>query len=319
MRLGRETLEACQDGPPELGAWLAQLAPRLGQDLGYPVAMGVNDKVTMETAHLSDPAGAFAWLSSRPASEFYQDAANASAMSQRAMFSLLYQPCRTTTAEETFGSRLDVAKITSLLAPGFSNVACIRADVGPQMFVSNVPLRPGQNFPYRERRVLRLQRHLAGAFSRRMRVPWHQSAVVLNASGHVEHVDVKQLPAEQLGELKALFARELESRAEPDEEAERLWDALWEGGWTVANVEESDGRRYLTLRRTRPEAAATTPLERQVLALARGGHALKYIALELGLSMATASARLQSGLSKLGLSHRMELEGLAPSRTQGSR
>ena len=152
-----------------------------------------------------------------------------------------------------------------------------------------------------------------------MRVPWHQSAVVLNASGHVEHVDVKQLPAEQLGELKALFARELESRAEPDEEAERLWDALWEGGWTVANVEESDGRRYLTLRRTRPEAAATTPLERQVLALARGGHALKYIALELGLSMATASARLQSGLSKLGLSHRMELEGLAPSRTQGSR
>ena len=317
MKIGRATLEACQEGPAAVGGWLLQLAPRLGQDLGYPVAMGINDTVSMETAHLSDPSGAFAFLSTRPAGDFYEAAGKANLMSKRAMFSLIYRRFRTSSAQTFLGPVMDAAGVVSLIAPGHSDVACLRADVGAHLCVANVALRGSQTFPVADRRVLRLQRHLAGAFSRRMRTSWHESAIVVNTSGHVEHCDVKPPLPMRTRELTSLFARELNYRTEPDEDAERLWDALWEGGWAVARVDDTDGRRYLTLRRNATEPVRVGPHERAVLALARQGRALKWIAAELGISISTASAHLQSGLNKLGLSHRLELEKLAPFRGAG--
>jgi DNA-binding CsgD family transcriptional regulator len=51
-------------------------------------------------------------------------------------------------------------------------------------------------------------------------------------------------------------------------------------------------------------------VERAVLASARKGRALKWIAAELGISNAGASTHLQAGLAKLGLKHRLELQRL---------
>ncbi len=319
VRIGRGILEACQEGPADVGGWLAQLAPRLGRDLGYPVAMGVNDIVSMGTDHFTDPFGAFPFLTTKSSPDFYEAAGRIGSMSQSVMFSLLYRPFRTTSAARQFGHLMDVAQVTSIIAPGHENVACLRADLGRHMLVANVALRGSQTFPVADRRVLRLQRHLAGAISRRMRASWHESAIVVNTSGRVEHCDVKP-PPRPMGarELTSLFARELNYRTEPDEDAERLWDALWEGGWAVARVDDTDGRRYLTLRRNATEPVRVSPHERAVLALARQGRALQWIAAELGISISTASAHLQSGLNKLGLSHRLELEKLAPRRAPGA-
>jgi DNA-binding CsgD family transcriptional regulator len=130
--------------------------------------------------------------------------------------------------------------------------------------------------------------------------------VVFDASGGVVHSNVKRaLP--QLRELRSLVTRELDQRREPDEQAELVWDELWKSGWTVARVDDADGRRYLTLRRARAHQPTLTTSERAVLALAREGRSIKWIAAELGISSAGASTQLQSGLHKLGLEHRLEL------------
>lgn len=92
---------------------------------------------------------------------------------------------------------------------------------------------------------------------------------------------------------------------EPGEAAERLWDA----GFSVAQSEEVDGRRYLLLRRTKTASARLTARERTVIAMAKQSLSLKQIAFEIGTTVATASNHLQSGLGKLGLSHRLQLFG----------
>ena len=125
--------------------------------------------------------------------------------------------------------------------------------------------------------------------------------------------EVKILPPGARGEpadlrdLPSLLAREVADRPEPDEQAERLWDELWRGGWTLARIDDADGRRYLTIRRAKAEEPALSPVERAVLALAREARSIKWIATELGMSNAGASMHLRSGLTKLGLTHRLEL------------
>ena len=135
---------------------------------------------------------------------------------------------------------------------------------------------------------------------------WEQSALVLDSSGSAIHCDVKA-PPPHLRELRSLVARELEERQEPDERAELLWDDLWNSGWTVARIDDADGRRYLTIRRAKAEQPVLSPVERAVLAFARAGRSVKWIAAELGISNAGASMQLRSGLTKLGLKHRLEL------------
>jgi DNA-binding CsgD family transcriptional regulator len=103
------------------------------------------------------------------------------------------------------------------------------------------------------------------------------------------------------------------SRTLGDEEAVRVWRALWAGRWTLVDREERGGRCYLVARKNDPQLAeprALLPRERQVLAYAQLGHSQKFIGFELGLSPSTVAGHLASGLRKLGLDDRTQLAQL---------
>ena len=244
MKIGRTTLEAVHGGPAELEAWLATLTPQLTQELGHPVVTAVVDATALEVHKLEDPQGLMQFkriaapLKVQTARwgvrrDFLEQVARPYTMSGPSMFRLFYSPFRISTAESLVGKKIDVAKLVPQFAPGFVDLGCMRADAGKVSLTCVVPLQTGQSLPIKDRGLLRLQRHLAGAFAKRVRPAWKRSAVVFDASGRVVHSDVKRAPP-HLRELRSLVARELDQRSEPDEQAELVWDELWKSGWTVA-------------------------------------------------------------------------------------
>jgi DNA-binding CsgD family transcriptional regulator len=97
--------------------------------------------------------------------------------------------------------------------------------------------------------------------------------------------------------------------AAPEERLE-LWTALVEGRWSIIESTESDGKRTMLACRNTPRTAhlrALTDREKTVAEYVSLGHALKYIAYELGVAIATVAADLDSALKKLGLTSRAEL------------
>jgi DNA-binding CsgD family transcriptional regulator len=303
-----------------MNGWLETLAPLLSRDLGHQVVACVVNVNAFELHAVSDPERLVDWASfavrtkarSRHLSmrqDFLEEVGRPSLITGASVFKLLFQPRRPSTLVSQCGRAFDASAMISKIAPGWADFGCIRADAGGLALTSYLALRPGQSLPTKDRGLLRLQRHLAGAFAKRVRPAWKRSAVVFDASGRVVHSDVKRAPP-HLRELRSLVARELDQRSEPDEQAELVWDELWESGWTVARVDDADGRRYLTLRRAPADQPTLTTSERAVLALAREGRSIKWIAAELGISSAGASTQLQSGLRKLGLEHRLELSRL---------
>lgn len=65
------------------------------------------------------------------------------------------------------------------------------------------------------------------------------------------------------------------------EEALDLWQALFEGRWSIVEQVESDGKRVILARRNEPgvsDPRSLTPGERDVLAYAALGHSNKYVA-----------------------------------------
>lgn len=97
--------------------------------------------------------------------------------------------------------------------------------------------------------------------------------------------------------------------AAPEERLE-LWTALIEGRWSILEHVERDGKRVLLACKNEPRVAAIRALTRREIAVARYatlGHPLKYMAYELGISIATAAADLDRALKKLGLASRADL------------
>jgi DNA-binding NarL/FixJ family response regulator len=88
------------------------------------------------------------------------------------------------------------------------------------------------------------------------------------------------------------------------------WRALVAGDWTVLDFADRDGKRFIVARRSQGATANLSDAEREVLGLAAGAHANKFISYELGVSMATVTTRMQRGLKKLGLRTRTELIAL---------
>lgn len=105
------------------------------------------------------------------------------------------------------------------------------------------------------------------------------------------------------------------------DDAVALWRTLIDGRCSLIDVTDHDGRRYLLARRNDasvPEPGALTPDERVVLAMFALGHCGKVVASDLGVAPSTVSARLQSGLHKLGLRSVAELARVLPVR-EGAR
>jgi DNA-binding CsgD family transcriptional regulator len=101
-------------------------------------------------------------------------------------------------------------------------------------------------------------------------------------------------------------------RGRDGDEALDLWQGLFEGRWSLMDVFDSDGRRFLVARRNDPHVPARRGLstrEFQVLAYRAQAHPLKLIAYECGLSVGTVAGYLKSACNKLGVASGAWLAG----------
>jgi DNA-binding CsgD family transcriptional regulator len=103
-------------------------------------------------------------------------------------------------------------------------------------------------------------------------------------------------------------ARTKKARARP-ELALDVWQGLVAGRWSLVDEFDSDGRRFLVVRRN--DLAASEPAlsdrERQVAAHIALGHSNKLIAYQLGVSLSTVSSYARRVARKLGTTNRVEL------------
>ncbi|MFT3924232.1 MAG: LuxR C-terminal-related transcriptional regulator [Myxococcales bacterium] len=150
----------------------------------------------------------------------------------------------------------------------------------------------------------RLRQKLAGRtrFSARM----EQAEAILEASGKVSHAAgpaTLRGPRDQLrAAVRAMERARGPLRAENSEEALDAWQGLVAGRWSLVDVFDTDGRRYVVAHRNDPEVTdprGLTPRERQVLGYADLGRSNKEIAYELGLSEATVAVHLHRACLKL--------------------
>jgi len=150
----------------------------------------------------------------------------------------------------------------------------------------------------------RMQRALAGSTS--------EPDAVLDAEGRAHHAKGQATEAEALETLKraavAMDRARGPMRALSPASAIREWKGLVAARWTLLEVFESDGRRYLVARRNDPAHAyhLLARRERQVLGYALLGHENKLIAYELGLSASTVRVLFSRAAKKLGTVTRAE-------------
>ena len=97
------------------------------------------------------------------------------------------------------------------------------------------------------------------------------------------------------------------------------WVELFSGRYQIVDWYDRDGRRYVVARRaTHGERACLTSRQERTLALRASGQALKVIALELGVSLSTASRDLEAALKLLGLTSEAELAAILGDSTARS-
>ncbi len=138
---------------------------------------------------------------------------------------------------------------------------------------------------------------------------------VLSPSGKTVHAEEPASSREARAALKdaALAVDRARRLAKRDpEEAIALWRGLVAGRWSLVDRFDTDGRRFLVVKRNDPEPAGPPPPaltlpERQAVGYAALGHSNKLIAYELGLPESTIAARLTKAAKKLGCPSRVAL------------
>lgn len=156
--------------------------------------------------------------------------------------------------------------------------------------------------------------HLSSAFRLR-RGGWaglvEGADAVLEPDGGVAHlsrsaeVDREALRRACVAAERSRVATEADAKPALD-----AWTALVSGEYSLLDHFDTDGRRYVLAIKNTPEVSgpsALTPRETQVAAYVAMGHPLKYVAYELGLSVASVGKACQTAVSKLGLRSRAEL------------
>jgi DNA-binding CsgD family transcriptional regulator len=129
---------------------------------------------------------------------------------------------------------------------------------------------------------------------------------VLTPDGKVEHAEGQArdyVDSLRHAAVSIDRARGRMRRRDPDGALE-AWRSLIEGEWSLVEVFESDGRRFMVARRNAPDAPRTPLLddrERTVLGLRARAHGVKLIAYELGVSPSSVSRALSTASNKLGL------------------
>ena len=136
---------------------------------------------------------------------------------------------------------------------------------------------------------------------------------VLDADGKVVHAATVAAARETRAALgraakKMDHARMRSQRTEPA--ALESWHALVEGRWSLVDVVERDGKRFLFAHPNAPavtDPRRLTDTERVIAGFVVMGHGNKLIAYELGLALGTVSAHLHSVLKKIGARSRVDL------------
>lgn len=146
-------------------------------------------------------------------------------------------------------------------------------------------------------------------------------AVFDGASGRCVHADnVPPSLRERLRDWASALERARADRHASPGQVLQLWQGLLEGSYSIADVFDTDGRRFLVAIANEPVVAEDRRLtrrERQALALAASGHDDVRSAYALGISPSTLRTHLRRALRKSGLKDRavlmellVQLEGL---------
>lgn len=173
--------------------------------------------------------------------------------------------------------------------------------------------------PHRRKVLAQLSCHL-GAAHRLMRnlsslgSPSPQPEAILDFDGKVLHAEGAGATSLSLLQLKAsalaiLHSRQILRHIAPDQAVDE-WKGLIAARWTLVDVCEDDGRRYLVARENAPRSRGPVALserEKQVIALASMGHHNKLIAYNLGISHSTVRVLLARAARKLGVGTREDL------------
>jgi len=135
---------------------------------------------------------------------------------------------------------------------------------------------------------------------------------VLSPEGSVLHAEGDERSESDRASLIDAVRRteKAKLRRATTEERLEVWTALVEGRWSLLENTERDGKRLLLAYRNAPTASpirGLTSRERVVAQYAALGHSLKFIAYELGISIATAGLDLENATRKLGLTNRAQL------------
>lgn len=186
----------------------------------------------------------------------------------------------------------------------------------------NAVVRPDEAFPRRDSRLLGLVgAHLGAALRLRELGAASASAVgdasvdaVLTPAGKVVHVKDGATTTRVRASLSEAVLRSERARGKlrhvDSTEATELWAALVAGRYSIVEATERDGKRYLLARKNTlrsPDLLALTKEESDVVWLIAQGHSHKYVAYELGLSVASIVRRLRGAMLKLRVSSRRDL------------
>lgn len=190
------------------------------------------------------------------------------------------------------------------------------------IFPADKRVRPDEPFPKKDSRLLGLvAAHLGAALRLRelgksnVKTDDESVEAVLTPNGKVLHATGEAKSSSRMrASLSEAVLRSESARGKlrrvDAAEATELWAALVEGRWSVVDTSESDGKRLLLARRN---TLATTDLleltkdENDVVWLAAQGHSHKYIAYEVGVSVAAVGRRLRSAMKKLRVESRRDL------------
>lgn len=131
---------------------------------------------------------------------------------------------------------------------------------------------------------------------------------LLHAEGDARAPDARAALRDAARRVDA--ARKQTARGAPEDVLE-LWQALYDGRWSVFDRFDSDGRRFLVARRNPqpdgPQLTALTTRQRQVATLVAMGHSNKAVAYELGIATPTVASLVRGVKQRLGASSRAEL------------
>jgi DNA-binding NarL/FixJ family response regulator len=193
-------------------------------------------------------------------------------------------------------------------------------DVNVETAIAVFHCQPDQAFSTRDRQALDyVSAHLSAAVRLRTLLPRGPSAdaanveAIFSPDGHVLDArgDIRDSEARRAPLIDAIRRSErAKLRRATDVERLETWTALVEGRWSILESTERDGKRLLLACRNEPRTGPLRVLdddERAVCEYAALGHSFKFIAYELGISIATAATYLETALRKLGLASRADL------------